>query len=79
MALSSIFAPTLTESGTGLMFKKLRDQAHDVVLANWHLGFTAFGGPPVHFQIVCDYVDSYLAYVMKEQHSDEQKVTEKIR
>ncbi|RVD89088.1 uncharacterized protein DFL_000110 [Arthrobotrys flagrans] len=21
------------------------------VVANWHLGFTAFGGPPVHFQI----------------------------
>jgi len=24
----------------------------EVVSVNWHLGFTAFGGPPVHFQIV---------------------------
>ena len=24
----------------------------DVVVVNWHLGFTAFGGPPVHFKIV---------------------------
>lgn len=34
-----------------LTFRKLRNQAHDVVFANWHLGLTAFGGPPVHFQI----------------------------
>lgn len=33
--------------------------AHEAVLhvwtilqVNWHLGFTAFGGPPVHFKIV---------------------------
>lgn len=31
---------------------KLWDQHKDVVLANWHLGFTAFGGPPVQFQTV---------------------------
>lgn len=24
----------------------------DVVLRTWDLGFTAFGGPPVHFQIL---------------------------
>ncbi|MCJ1265964.1 hypothetical protein MMC22_005846 [Lobaria immixta] len=29
----------------------MRDQTHDVVLANWHLGLTAFGGPSVHFHI----------------------------
>jgi len=23
-----------------------------VIKTQWHLGFTAFGGPPVHFQIV---------------------------
>ncbi|KAI9742957.1 MAG: hypothetical protein M1835_002987 [Candelina submexicana] len=23
----------------------------DVILGNWYLGFTSFGGPPVHFQI----------------------------
>jgi hypothetical protein len=27
-------------------------QYRDIILANWHLGVTAFGGPPVHFQIV---------------------------
>lgn len=23
-----------------------------ILQVNWHLGFTAFGGPPVHFKIV---------------------------
>lgn len=23
------------------------------VRQNWHMGFTSFGGPPVHFKIVC--------------------------
>jgi hypothetical protein len=27
-------------------------KAWDVVAQNWYLGFTAFGGPPVHFKIV---------------------------
>ncbi|KAK6514554.1 hypothetical protein TWF281_004752 [Arthrobotrys megalospora] len=27
------------------------DKWRDLIVANWHLGFTAFGGPPVHFQI----------------------------
>lgn len=31
---------------------KIWDRTIDVVGANWHLGFTAFGGPPVYFQIV---------------------------
>jgi hypothetical protein len=24
----------------------------DTLAVNWHLGFTSFGGPPVHFKIV---------------------------
>lgn len=28
------------------------DSAAAVFRHNWHLGFTAFGGPPVHFKIV---------------------------
>ncbi|CZT47223.1 related to chromate transport protein [Rhynchosporium secalis] len=28
------------------------EQMKDVFAKNWHLGFTAFGGPPVHFQIM---------------------------
>ena len=27
-------------------------RAWKVLRANWHLGVTAFGGPPVHFKIV---------------------------
>jgi hypothetical protein len=27
-------------------------RAWDVVAQGWYLGFTAFGGPPVHFKIV---------------------------
>lgn len=26
--------------------------ARSILRVNWHLGFTAFGGPPVHFKIV---------------------------
>ncbi|KAF3185312.1 hypothetical protein TWF788_004631 [Orbilia oligospora] len=29
----------------------ISEKWRDFVVANWHLGFTAFGGPPVHFQI----------------------------
>ena len=31
--------------------EKLRDRLLDVFLRTWDLGFTAFGGPNVHFQI----------------------------
>lgn len=27
-------------------------RAVELLAAEWHLGFTAFGGPPVHFKIV---------------------------
>lgn len=27
-------------------------RAWDTTVFQWHLGFTAFGGPPVHFKIV---------------------------
>ena len=52
MALSSFLGPLNTEHGLGFKLGKWKHQAHDVFMANWHLGFTAFGGPPVHFQIV---------------------------
>lgn len=32
--------------------RTLGHRAWKVIRANWHLGVTAFGGPPVHFQIV---------------------------
>ena len=31
---------------------KIWRRYRDVVRANWHFGFTAFGGPPVQFQTV---------------------------
>lgn len=32
--------------------EKLLDRFHDVFSRTWDLGFTAFGGPPVHFRIL---------------------------
>lgn len=32
--------------------KTLASRSWKVFRVNWHLGFTAFGGPPVHFRIV---------------------------
>jgi len=34
------------------MRKSLLSRLVDVFLRTWDLGFTAFGGPPVHFQIL---------------------------
>ena len=54
MALSSMLASNFTWNGINQRLKKLGDQVHHVFLANWYLGLTALGGPPVHFQIVCE-------------------------
>lgn len=40
----------------------------EVVRHTWYLGFTSFGGPPVHFQIF------YARFVEKEKWVDEQTV-----
>jgi hypothetical protein len=32
--------------------KPLSNRLADVLIRTWDLGFTAFGGPPVHFQIL---------------------------
>ncbi|KAK6355193.1 hypothetical protein TWF696_004310 [Orbilia brochopaga] len=37
--------------GSRALKLKISERWRELVLANWHLGFTAFGGPPVHFQI----------------------------
>lgn len=31
---------------------KFWNRTRDVILVNWHLGLTAFGGPAVHYQLV---------------------------
>ncbi|PON22488.1 hypothetical protein TGAM01_v208572 [Trichoderma gamsii] len=46
--------------------KKTLIQAWPVVSNNWHLGMTAFGGPPVHFKILHD------KFVLKLNWIDEQ-------
>lgn len=35
-----------------LKARKMADRAWETLRVNWHLGVTAFGGPPVHFKIV---------------------------
>ena len=52
MALPSLVWPALSREATRVQWNKFKQQAQDVLSANYHLGLTAFGGPPVHFQIV---------------------------
>ena len=40
-------------------FSKVGRPLKDVVNEDWYLGFTCFGGPAVHFQIVRSYNFSY--------------------
>jgi hypothetical protein len=51
-ALRSFMARKLPESHAGNPRTSLSDRLLDVFLRTWDLGFTAFGGPPVHFQIL---------------------------
>jgi chromate transport protein ChrA len=48
MALNSLFSA----SRQGASSNKLLSRCADVISRTWDLGFTAFGGPPVHFQIL---------------------------
>jgi hypothetical protein len=49
--MSIAIAARWLEQSPHALHKVLR-QYKDIFVANWHLGLTAFGGPPVHFQIV---------------------------
>jgi len=59
MVLSSVFT-TLRGLGRPDEGSRARKEGHlvqrlwDTLEKNWYLGFTSFGGPPVHFRIVCD-------------------------
>lgn len=35
---------------------KLADPIQEMFVHNWYLGFTSFGGPAVHFQIVSTFI-----------------------
>lgn len=53
MAIDSTLSSALTytrESFHSSQSESLQD-LRDAIARTWHLGFTAFGGPPVHFQI----------------------------
>jgi hypothetical protein len=45
--------------------RRAADRGLQTLKVNWHLGFTAFGGPPVHFKIVSITSHSYfIAWLM---------------
>jgi hypothetical protein len=52
--ISSLRAHRRAQRNTSLQpnTEKLGWRLADVFLRTWDLGFTAFGGPPVHFQIL---------------------------
>lgn len=45
-------ATTMTSADVSRRARALALRAWKVLRTNWHLGVTAFGGPPVHFRIV---------------------------
>jgi chromate transport protein ChrA len=49
-AIFNSFSPHREENETHR--EKLSERLTDVFMRTWDLGFTAFGGPPVHFQIL---------------------------
>jgi hypothetical protein len=51
-ALRSLLARRREQAGEDVERKELLTRLLDVFLRTWDLGFTAFGGPPVHFQIL---------------------------
>ncbi|KAK0391624.1 hypothetical protein NLU13_1124 [Sarocladium strictum] len=44
-------------------FSKIGPRLAETVRHNWHLGFTAFGGPPVHFKILRDRFTTKLQWI----------------
>jgi hypothetical protein len=50
-ALQSLVARTRSESSPPPQDASLLKRLVDVIPRTWDLGLTAFGGPPVHFQI----------------------------
>lgn len=50
--LRSLITRKWTEAQSTQEAQSLSSRLLDVFLRTWDLGFTAFGGPPVHFQII---------------------------
>ncbi|KAK0385318.1 hypothetical protein NLU13_7794 [Sarocladium strictum] len=51
-------------------FAKTRSRLWDTVRHNWHLGFTAFGGPPVHFKILYDKFHVKLHWIDEQMYQE---------
>ena len=49
---AKMVATTMSSVDVSRRARALALRAWKVLRTNWHLGFTAFGGPPVHFRIV---------------------------
>ncbi|PTB66448.1 hypothetical protein BBK36DRAFT_1201160 [Trichoderma citrinoviride] len=45
-------------------------RAAEILAAEWHLGFTAFGGPPVHFKILHDRFVTKLRWVDDQMYQE---------
>lgn len=43
---------TMAIGGWEQDMRRAADDSLQTLQVNWHLGFTSFGGPPVHFKIV---------------------------
>jgi len=54
LQMTEILLSTLRRCANSIQvdLSEIWDRSMEVLSKNWHLGFTAFGGPPVHFQIV---------------------------
>lgn len=50
--IGEMAATTMTSADVSRRARALALRAWKVLRTNWHLGVTAFGGPPVHFRIV---------------------------
>jgi hypothetical protein len=51
-ALKELITRRRNEQSSAQSTPPLSTRLSEVVLRTWDLGFTAFGGPPVHFQII---------------------------
>ena len=51
-SLREIAARARDDQPAGAAQKSLAERLVNVFVHTWDLGFTAFGGPPVHFQIL---------------------------
>ncbi|TDZ68223.1 putative transporter YwrB [Colletotrichum trifolii] len=50
--------------------RQTADRAADVFRHNWHLGLTAFGGPPVHFKIFHDRFVKRLNWIDEQMYQE---------